>query len=312
MRFTRDSLNGIKYYCFVVSLIIIIGCQSTVQKPKPDSVSHSTPLVVTQAKSSNEEIETIKKELQFQTSKIKEIEQKLNTYQTKIIDQSSVIDKNDVNNNELLKLKHELKLILDKFQTESIEQNYLDNLNKIQKKIQILEDRTFFTDSLYFEIVTDMVMIENKISSLLLSFKEMNDLSMNKITKVIPKITDEEYTAKYIESLSYYQNAEWEKSLNGFNYLIQVDNNHDLADNCQYWIGEVYYALSDYRRSIREFKKVLSFPGTNKADDSQFKLGLCYMNLSQTDKAIQEFNKLMEYYPNSEYYKRAQNYLQQY
>ena len=89
MRFARDSLNGIKYYCLIVSLIIIIGCQSTVQKPKPDSESYSAPLVVTKVKSSNEEIETIKKELQFQTSKIKEIEQKLNTYQTKIIDQSS-------------------------------------------------------------------------------------------------------------------------------------------------------------------------------------------------------------------------------
>ena len=94
-----------------VSLIIIIGCQSTVQTPKPDSESYSAPLVVTKAKSSNEEIETIKKEIQFQTSKIKEIEQKLNTYQTKIIDQSSVIDKNDVNNNELLNLNL-LKLII--------------------------------------------------------------------------------------------------------------------------------------------------------------------------------------------------------
>ena len=180
-----------------------------------------------------------------------------------------------------------------------------------QKKIQILEDRTFYTDSLYFEIVNDMVMVENKISSLILSFKEMNDLSVNKTTKVIPKITDAEYTAKYIESLSHYQNSEWDISLNGFNYLIQVDSNHDLADNCQYWIGEVYYALNDYRRSIKQFEKVASFQGTNKSDDAQFKIGLCYMNIGKIEKAKKAFTNLLEFYPNSEYYKRAQDYLSQ-
>ena len=55
-------------------------------------------------------------------------------------------------------------------------------------------------------------MIENKISSLLLSFQEMKDLSINKTKTFIPKISDEEYTAKYIESLSHYQNYDWDLS----------------------------------------------------------------------------------------------------
>ena len=214
-------------------------------------------------------------------------------------------------NDEISQLNYELKTILDKLSSDSIEQDYLNILNRVQKKIQILEDRTFYTDSLYFEIVKDMVLVENKISSLILSFKEMNDLSVNKTTRVIPQITDEEYTAKYIESLSHYQNAEWNLSLNGFNYLIQIDSNHDLAGNCQYWISEVYYALTDYNRSIKEFEKVFSFPGTNKSDDAQFKMGLCYMNIGKIVKAKKEFTNLLEFYPNSEYYKRAQDYLSQ-
>ena len=84
-----------------------------------------------------------------------------------------------------------------------------------------------------------------------------------------------------------------------------------MADNCQYWIGEVYYALHDYIRSIKEFEKVDSFQGSNKSDDAQFKMGLCYINLDQIDMARNEFEKLIEFYPNSEYYKRAQEYLRQ-
>jgi TolA-binding protein len=131
--------------------------------------------------------------------------------------------------------------------------------------------------------VNDIVMIENEIASLISSFKEMSEISSKKKTRVIPKLTNEEYQTKYIESLSNYQNGEWNLSLDGFKFLIQADSNHDLADNCQYWIGEVYYSLKEYNRSIKEFEKVFTFPGTNKADDAQFKLGLCYVNIGQIE-----------------------------
>ena len=175
-----------------------------------------------------------------------------------------------------------------------------------------MEDRTFYTDSLYFEIVNDLVMIENKFTSLISSYKEMNEITGKRKTRIIPKITDAEYQAKYIESLSNYQNGEWNLSLDGFKFLIQADGNNQLADNCQYWIGEIYYSQKDFRRSIKEFEKVFTFPGTNKSDDAQFKLGLCYVNIGQIDKAKQEFENLLEFYPNSEYYKKGQDYLRQY
>ena len=251
-----------------------------------------------------EEIENFNKRLNKHKEKIEGIEQQLISYKT-------IIDINSSISEEINQLKHELIITSDKLNTDSIDQNLLDNLNKVQKKIKILEERTLYTDSLYFAIMNDMVLVDNKISSLILSFKEMNDLSVNKTNKAIPQITDEEYTSKYIESLSHYQNSEWNLSLNGFNYLIQVDSNHDLADNCQYWVGEVFYSLTNYTRSIKEFEKVFSFPGTNKSDDAQFKIGLCYMNIGQIEKAKKEFTNLLEFYPNSEYYKRAQDYLSQ-
>ena len=293
LRFTRGFIKNkknIKLLGLYFNIFILAACTGNVSSPDPENAKD------------------VNKRLNQQAEQIEQIEKKVISYQT-------IIDNHSRMNDEISQLKYdlnnELKTILDKLSTDSIEQDYLNILNRVQKKIQILEDRTFYTDSLYFEIVKDMVLVENKISSLILSFKEMNDLSVNKTTRVIPQITDEEYTAKYIESLSYYQNAEWNLSLNGFNYLIQVNSNHDLADNCQYWIGEVYYALTDYSRSIKEFEKVFSFQGTNKSDDAQFKMGLCYMNIGHIEKAKKEFTNLLEFYPNSEYYKRAQDYLSQ-
>ena len=187
----------------------------------------------------------------------------------------------------------------------------ISTMIRLKNKVKILEDRAFYTDSLYFEIVNDLVQIENKIVSLTTSYKEMIQLKTSGSIKELPSISDEEYTARYIESLSFYQNAEWNKSLDGFTYLIAVNSSHDLADNCQYWVGEVYYGLKDYKRSISEFEKVFSFPGTNKADDAQYKLGLCYLNINNNTRALEEFTKVIDYYSNSEYYKKAKQYIKQ-
>ena len=207
-----------------------------------------------------------------------------------------------------------LKNILIQQNADGEDDTQVDVINtmiKLRNKIKILEDRAFYTDSLYFEIVNDLVQIENKIVSLTTSYKEMIQLKTSGSIKELPSISDEEYTARYIESLSFYQNGEWNKSLDGFTYLIAVNSSHDLADNCQYWVGEVYYGLKDYKRSISEFEKVFSFPGTNKADDAQYKLGLCYLNINNNTRALEEFTKVIDYYSNSEYYKKAKQYIKQ-
>ena len=296
-----------KIWVFIYTLILLVltGCTVPLQTfSGGDNVG------------AGKDIETLKSIIQEQGEKITSIEKDLVKYQKMINDQSYVLDNYDDNNQNVVefrkKLEKEIQVVLESMQDSSVNEEITNALIKMQNKINILEDRTFFTDSLYFEIVNDLVMIENQIESLISSYREMNEISGMKKTIVIPKITNEEYQAKYIKSLSHYQNGEWNLSLDGFKFLIRAESNHDLADNCQYWIGEVYYSQKDFQRSIKEFEKVFTFPGTNKSDDAQFKLGLCYVNIGKIDKAKQEFENLLEFYPNSEYYKRSQEYLQKY
>ena len=297
-----------KKWAFISTLILIVltGCSGTRPNDSVDGTSNGN----------SNDVEALKSIIYEQGKKISSIEKDLIQYQDMINDQSNVLDIYDDNNQNVREfrrnLEREVQSAIEQIQDGSFENEMTNTLIKIQNKIHILEDRTFYTDSLYFELVNDIVMIENEIASLISSFKEMSEISSKKKTRVIPKLTNEEYQTKYIESLSNYQNGEWNLSLDGFKFLIQADSNHDLADNCQYWIGEVYYSLKDFQRSIKEFKNVFTFQGTNKSDDAQFKLGLCYVNIGQFDKAKQEFESLLEFYPNSEYYKRSQEYLQKY
>ena len=299
-------MSAIIRILIVACIMFLIGCSGNIPSESVDPIN----------KMGSEDVEYLKLMIKEQESKISYIERELEKYQVIIEDQSNILEIYDDNNQNLIDfrrtLEMEVQTALQELREGSFEKEMTNAMIKVQNKIHILEDRTFYTDSLYFEIVNEMVLIENEITSLIASFQEMSEISGKKKTRVVPKITNEEYQAKYIESLSNYQNGEWNTSLDGFKFLIQSDSNHELADNSQYWIGEVYYSLKDFRRSIKEFEKVFTFAGTNKADDAQFKLGLCYINIGELDKAKIEFENLLELYPNSEYFSRSQELFKQY
>ena len=106
-----------------------------------------------------------------------------------------------------------------------------------------------------------------------------------------------------------YQNAEWDKSLSGFGFLIHSDANHDLADNCQYWIGEIYFKMKKYHLSIKEFEKVFLYMDSNKRDDALYRIAKCYILLKDELNANTVLNNLIENYPNSEYVTKAKDLL---
>ena len=299
-------MSAIIRVIIVACIMFLVGCSGNIPNESADPIN----------KMGSEDVEYLKLMIEEQENKISYIERELEKYQVIIDDQSSILEIYEDNNQNLIDfrrtLEMEVQTALQELREGSFEKEMTNAMIKVQNKIHILEDRTFYTDSLYFEIVNEMVLIENEITSLIASFQEMSEISGKKKTRVVPKITNEEYQAKYIEALSNYQNGEWNTSLDGFKFLIQSDSNHELADNCQYWIGEVYYSLKDFRRSIKEFEKVFTFAGTNKADDAQFKLGLCYINIGELDKAKIEFENLLELYPNSEYFSRSQELFKQY
>ena len=133
--------------------------------------------------------------------------------------------------------------------SDSLNIELTNTLVRINNKIRILEDRASYTDSTNFEILNMLVMFENKITSLTDSYKEISELKTHGSLDS-KDMTDGEYREKYIAGLSLYQNSDYKKSLKIFEELILVDKSHDLADNCQYWVGEIFYGTKDFRRSI--------------------------------------------------------------
>ena len=203
---------------------------------------------------------------------------------------------------ELAQLDSSIK-VLEK-STASLSQELL----KLGRQLELYKRRTAYTDSLNFEILSQLVILENRIVSLSASLSETKSLSGTE-TSTSVNTAGGNYRDRYLQALSYHQNGQNEQALALFTQLLQEDRSHELADNAQYWIGECYYSMKQYQRAIIEFEKVFDFKSTNKDDDAQFKLGLCYAALGERENAIAEFQRLIDYYPQSEYVKNAKQFV---
>jgi len=128
----------------------------------------------------------------------------------------------------------------------------------------------------------------------------------NAVTKFDKNIT---YKANYDVALAQYQAKKYQSAITIFEQLIGVSKKHDLSDNCQYWIGECYFALGNYQQSLSDFQKVFHYSKSNKNDDAQFKIGRCFMLLGNKKKAMDAFEKVISNFPESEYVSKAKDYL---
>ena len=182
---------------------------------------------------------------------------------------------------------------------------YESKLNELNDKIIFIEEKLEEIESENSIISESLLNIENNIKTLSNSYNEIAQISFTDKINDLPLISTEDFKERYVESLAFYQNGEWEKSLEGFKYLVTLGTDIDLLDNCQYWIGEIYYKLKKYHYAIEEFKKVFLYVDSNKIDDALYKLSKSYAFLGDHKNANKVLVQLVENHPRSEYVTNA-------
>ncbi len=196
-------------------------------------------------------------------------------------------------------------------EVKNLETIQAEETARLGNRLKIVEDRTIFSDSISFEMQNEIENLMTRIELLEKNTAKVLSGNQQGNSPDLTVLTDEEYRAKYISALASYQNGDYSAAEKAFRELLQINPLHDLADNSQYWIGEIYYARKNYRQALEEFQKVMDFKDTNKADHALFKIGLCYLNLGDTQQARATFLTHVTKYPNSELYSRSKSYLDQ-
>ena len=120
---------------------------------------------------------------------------------------------------------------------------------------------------------------------------------------------DENFMDLYQNALTNINNKRFAQAVQQFEQLLVMNRDHALASNCQYWIGEGYYAQANFVKAADAFGQVLTFKLSSKLDDALLMSGICQLELGNRQKAREYFNELVTNYPDSEFVPRANNYL---
>lgn len=124
--------------------------------------------------------------------------------------------------------------------------------------------------------------------------------SVNSEARAVPADAD--------HSMQIYQSAfldltrgNYSLALSGFKYYLENFPSSDLADDAQFWLGEILYAQQDYTRAIEEFKKtIVNFPKSDRIPATLLKIGYSYTNIGNSQTSKQYYQILIDRFPTTE------------
>ena len=105
----------------------------------------------------------------------------------------------------------------------------------------------------------------------------------------------------YDNAYSNYRLADYLSAIRGFDSFLKSYPKHVLAPNAQYWIGESYSHLHQYREAIEAERRLLgTYPESAKASDALLIIGTAESNLGDNAAARKTFEELIAKYPATE------------
>jgi tol-pal system protein YbgF len=112
-----------------------------------------------------------------------------------------------------------------------------------------------------------------------------------------PKGTAKEtYESAYQKLLA----RQFPASLQEFTLFLTQFPHNPLADNAQYWIGELHYVQKQYPEALQAFNNVLvSWPASTKVPACLLKIGFSFYELGDMENARLSLTRLVNDYPAS-------------
>ena len=119
-----------------------------------------------------------------------------------------------------------------------------------------------------------------------------------------PKLSPER---QYEKAYNAYAKHHLDAAMALFKEFLQRYPKHELADNAQYWIGEIYYDMTDYPNAIISFQDLVArYAQGSKAPDALLKIGYCHAALNDLANARIYFRKVIKNDPFSQAAVKAQ------
>lgn len=114
----------------------------------------------------------------------------------------------------------------------------------------------------------------------------------------------------YDAALSTYRVGDYQGAIHAFQGFLRQHPRHALASNAQYWIGDAYYQLRDYRSAIDTQRQLIAtYSDSAKVPDALLNIGSAELALGNAAAARQAWEDLATKYPGSESAEKARQRL---
>ena len=124
-------------------------------------------------------------------------------------------------------------------------------------------------------------------------------------TQIQDKMTQGERNAAaekqaYETALNQFKVGNYQMSITGFQNFMTNFPSSELLPSAQYWIGNAYYAMRDYKSAIAAQQKVVRlWPENPKAPDALLNIASSQSEIGQASAARETLRTLVKKYPSS-------------
>src|SRR5215471_1340594 len=116
----------------------------------------------------------------------------------------------------------------------------------------------------------------------------------------------------YETALNQFKLGNYQLAITNFQNFMTNFSSSDLLPSAQYWIGNAYYAMRDYKSSIAAQQKVVRlWPENSKAPDALLNIASAQTELGQSKEARETLRTLVKKYPSAPASEQAKQRLAQ-
>ena len=116
--------------------------------------------------------------------------------------------------------------------------------------------------------------------------------------------------ATYTNAYKDFSGGNYDLAYQEFSDCVKYFPSTELAANCQFYIGDIYYRKKDFAHAIEAYDAVLEhYPDGNKTADAHLMKGLSLVQEGKRDAAAREFRDVVARYPDSEAAGKAKSQL---
>nr|VFK41697.1 MAG: tol-pal system protein YbgF [Candidatus Kentron sp. TC] len=128
--------------------------------------------------------------------------------------------------------------------------------------------------------------------------------SSERLEKAIPGDialpSDREQEAAYQKAFDLLKKKHYSEAITSLKAFLEQYSGSRYAENAQYWLGETYYIMRQFKPSLNTFQKLLrEYPTSPKISDALLKIGYAQDELGQRVEAQRTLGNLIKQSPNS-------------